>query len=657
MLFLVNRIFLFDILNVRIYHLVVKFLKIVTLFFLTLCALFLFAFPVSAQATQLSTDYIIEDFESILKVQQNTSVTVSEKLTVNYKVQKHGIFRVIPSVYTINGKTLNTNLSVSSVTDEKGNPYKFTTSRDIQSVSIKIGDPDTVISGRHVYVVNYRVKDFVIKYNGLPEFYWNITGHEWDVPILNAAATLESPHAKITKVTCYAGVYKSTAKDCKATFTENLAEFTATKQINPGSDFTIVTGFDPVNNLQFPGPVSQATKKISDNWGYAAAFVPLVLIFILWWKNGRDEKFIGDNIYYRPDNLKTENVPFFKRKFLPTVYSPINGLTPSEVGTIVDERVDTHDLIAEIMELGRLGIIKIERIEKKGLFGKDDYSFTKLPGTEIKESKLKDFQAEILKELFRKTSIHKTTGLIDKIFKNNPTKKKEAEDLIIENRYVLLSALKLNFYEALEVIKDKLYKSLVDDEIFARDPEKSRNSVTGLFILLSILYIAFVLTFFYIYTLNAGPFLLAMLSIPVGCIFAANMPKRKAWGYSLFRQAEGLKHYLEIGKWRQEIAEKELFVKEMLPLAIALRVVDRLADDMKELGIKPPEYMSNFTVSNFSNDFVRFQTTAAASMVAGSSGGHSWSGRSSWSGGSGFSGGGGGGFSGGGGGGGGGGSW
>lgn len=631
-----------------------KLQRIITLITSLFFFLLLFSSPISAQTVTLKSDYVIENFESNIKILQDTSVLISEKITVNYSVQKHGIFRIIPSVYSNKGKTLNTHLTVVSVADEKGVVYKYTTSQSSQSISIKIGDPNATIIGKHIYIITYKISDFILKYDSLPEFYWNVTGHEWDVPILKSSAEVESPYAKITKVACYTGEYKGT--DCTGAITENSAEFKANGPVKPGSDFTIVVGLDPTSQLQFPGPIVQVTKKIGDNWGYMAALVPVLIIFLIWWKNGRDEKFIGDNIYYKPENITTETVPIFKRKFLPTVYASIDGLTPSEIGTIVDERVDTHDLIAEIMELGRLGIIQIERIEKKGLFGKDDYSFTKLPGTEDKEEKLKDFQSEILKELFRKISVYKTVSKIEKIYKDDSAKRKQIQDLVIEERYVLLSALKLNFYEALEVIKNKLYKSLVRDQIFAREPEKARGETIALYLVLSIIYGVTVLTFFVARTYNFGPYLLALLTMPIGIIFAAGIPKRKAWGYSLFRQAEGLKHYLEVGKWRQEIAERELFVKEMLPLAIALRVVDKLAQDMDELGIKPPQYMTNFTISTFSNDFVRFQSSATSNIIAHNSS-SSWSGHSSWSGGSGFSSGGGGGFSGGGGGGGGGGSW
>ena len=90
--------------------------------------------------------------------------------------------------------------------------------------------------------------------------------------------------------------------------------------------------------------------------------------------------------------------------------------------------------------------------------------------------------------------------------------------------------------------------------------------------------------------------------------------------------------------------EKNLFLEEMLPLAISLGVVNKLSKDMKDLGVEPPKYFEGVVINNFSHDLNSFSSSMAANLSATPSG------NSSWSGGSGFSGGGGGGFGGGGGG-------
>jgi len=82
-----------------------------------------------------------------------------------------------------------------------------------------------------------------------------------------------------------------------------------------------------------------------------------------------------------------------------------------------------------------------------------------------------------------------------------------------------------------------------------------------------------------------------------------------------------------------------------------LKVVDKLADDMKNLGVAPPSYYRDISSGLFYGELSRFSSTLSNTLL--SSPGGKWSGSGSWSGSSGFSGG----SSGGGFGGGGGGSW
>lgn len=93
--------------------------------------------------------------------------------------------------------------------------------------------------------------------------------------------------------------------------------------------------------------------------------------------------------------------------------------------------------------------------------------------------------------------------------------------------------------------------------------------------------------------------------------------------------------------------EKNLFVKDILPLAVSLRVVDQLANDMEELKVEPPDYMGTRSTTVFAASFNDFYKQSASNLSSTPS-----SSSSSWAGGSGFSGGGsvGGGFGGGGGG-------
>ena len=588
-------------------------MKKLILFVSFLFSFFLFLTAPVNKVTAVSSGYTIENFKSKIEINQDTSLTIEEIIEVDFSVPKHGIFRIIPVTYTNKGRTIRAQLKVLSVANENGQQYQYQTSRYHQSIKIKIGDPERTITGPQTYVIKYKISKVLLSYKDHDEVYWNVTGHEWDTVIKKASVVVESPCAEITKASCFSGRVGSQEERCKGDFSSQEASFVATAPINPGSDFTIVVALNKDNQLKFPGPIKRIIIFLLDNWGYLIAIIPFLTIFILWYKNGRDKRYLTDNIYYQPENRKTKMVPLFARKYLPTVYSPIDNLSPAQVGTIIDERVDTQDVVAEIVELARLGYLHIKRVEKKKLIGKKtDYLFIE---KEKDNEELKDYQRYLLESLFA------------------------------DGKEVALSGLKNKFYQYLLKFKKKLYRNLANEKIFAGNPEKIRNSwiAVALMMLFGSFFLLTALSSLYG---NSIPMVLVALTVLPTILMARSMPRRTAWGYSLYRQIEGLRWYIDKGKWREEIAEKHLFLEEVLPLAISLGVVKKLAKDMAELGIKPPDYFKGVVMSSFYTDLNSFCRSSAATIVS------SPSGKSSWSGGSGFSGGGssGGGFGGGGGG-------
>lgn len=133
-------------------------------------------------------------------------------------------------------------------------------------------------------------------------------------------------------------------------------------------------------------------------------------------------------------------------------------------------------------------------------------------------------------------------------------------------------------------------------------------------------------------TENFGPLILYgivdLVSLPIAFV----MPRKTAKGYSLHRQARGLSFYLGKGKWRQEINEKNLFFEEMLPLAISLGVVKKLAKDMEGLGVRPPSYFEGANGAYFYSGLGRFDSSLGTALASSPK-------SSSYGGGSGFSGG------------------
>ncbi len=557
-------------------------------------------FLVFAKGVGASGDLEYKSFYSDITINQDLSVTVKETVVVEFLVPRHGIFRNIPE----------RSLKVLSVVDENGNSYKYKVSGG-NIKEVKIGDPDTTIIGEHTYVITYRVRDAIKEFPDHFELYWNVTGSDWDSSIPKPTASVESLYAPITKIKCFAGVVGTSVEDCTGTFETNHAKFSSEVDTGVVSDFTIVVGLDKNNQFTPPSTTQRIIDWLLTNWFYLLTPLPFLIPFYFWLKKGRDQRYASENIYYTPEDTTTRTVGLFERKFIPMVYSPIKGLTPSEVGTIIDEKVDIADVVAEITELARLGFLKIKRIPKKGIFGKDDYEFTDL---EKDKGPLKEYQKIILDGLFESGS---------------PAQ---------------LSDLKNKFYTELKDFKDELYEEVKNKGFFEGNPEKVREK--WLAILFALCFGLFFVINISVAIFESSPlaiFLLAFFGF-LGFLITRAMPRRTPVGYALYRQIEGLRWYLDKGLWRHEIAEEKLFIDEILPLAISLGVVNQLARDMEVLGLKPPSYISGVSTANFAGSFASFQSSAG-STLASSPGGK---------GGSGFGGGGG---SGGGGGGGGGGGW
>lgn len=545
----------------------------------------------------LAVDYQIENFNSEIELNQDLSLTVKEKIETNFLVAKHGIYRVIPYIYNHKGKTIKANLNIINITDENGLRVNYEVVNYNQSKKIKIGDADKTVIGKKEYVIEYNVDQVVLDYGEGPEIYWNVTGDEWEVLIEKAEAKVISNFGEITKIECYG---------CQSSMSKNQANFEGKQGL------TIVAQIDKNNQLKTPGLIEKIINFITGNWGYFVAIIPTLLMIIVWYKKGRDKKYLTENFFYKPENKTEKNVNLFDRPHLPLIYSPIAGLSPAEIGTILDQRTDINDIVAEIVELARLGFLKIKKIETKGIFGikNTDYELIKL---NKKTDKLNKFQLNLIASLFK------------------------------DKTEIKISDLKNHFYKNIKGLQNDLSEILKEEKISDGNWKKVLGKWLSLVTILNTLIIFLIATLFTT-TGNDRPVIIAFFGTILSAFLAIKMPRRTAWGYSLYQQIKGLKYYMEKGKWREEVMEKNLFLEEMLPLAISLGVVNKLANDMKDLGLEPPKYFEGMMISSFVHDLNNFNSVMATNLTT------SPSGNSSWSGGSGFSGSSGGGFGGGGGG-------
>jgi uncharacterized membrane protein len=594
-----------------------------SLLFFCLFAMF-FAVPAMA-----SSDYRISSFISNIQILQNTSLQVKETVTVNFTTPHHGIYRNIPIVYSSSDKKIQVKIGQISVVDDLNHSYKYSLSKDGDDLQIKIGDSDKTITGSHVYVISYVADNIIQHFSDHDELYWNVAGTGWDVPLERVEAVVSSPYASITRNTCFTGGYGQKFSDCRVIRSGEMWQVLAFSPIYSGSDLTFVFGLNQPNQLLFP---SAATIF----WRYTGIWLvvvslPAILFLLLWYFKGRDYKFSDDNVYYQSPDVKQISTPVFGREHLPLVYSPIQGLTPAEVGTILDFKVDLADVVAEISELARLGYIKIFRVQVPVKFLPDKVDYLFVRSSLESNGSLKNHQEFLLKNLFN-SSYTAPVSTLEKFLTKDQIKAGVQSSLV--------SKMSGKFYTDLSLFKDKLYDSLTSAGIFSRRPDTVKS--IGMFAggILSGL-----VTYYAYHQCFSSLVLIAGLGFGVAAAYLGSLlARRTAKGHALYRQIVGLKYFVGKGKWRYDIEEKHLFLEEILPLAISLGVINQLTSDMQSLNLPAPQYMNNFAVA----DFHSFGSSVGHSLAVTPSGSsHGWSGGSGFSGGfsgGGFGGGGGGGW-------------
>ena len=558
----------------------------------------------------------ITSFQSNVVLNQDTTLSITE--TINYQTDSphHGIYRYIPTKVGDKYSIRSTAISDIKVTDVDGDRISFQRSYSDGNVTLKIGDPDRTFTGPKTYVISYTIADIFKSYSDYDEVYLDITGEGWNFPIRQTNVNFTSEFADITNLACYSGQYGGDDSLCSfSQQSDSQADFSYSETINREDNISIVVALDKSNSLLVPTKLQKLIKTLTDNVVFFFILLPLFVFIYLWYKKGRDLVFVSPNVFNLDPKRPQQFKPLFKSSRTPFVYEPLK-LTPGEAGTIIDEKADLQDVVAEILDLARQGYLKITKIKAKSIFSKDDYLFTKKKKS---TASLPEHQLLLFNSIF--------------------SSKDE----------IKLSQLKGKFYKQLPQIQKAIFASLDSKGLFTAPPRKVQTKYSIIAVILNlVVYSIFIPTFTSSSYLPTIIFPLLGVQVFLTLLLVRNMVQKTAVGYNYYLQAKGLKQTIKTGKWREEIKEKNLFIEEVLPFAVSLGVVTKLASDMAVLGVETPAYFVGFTSpSTFARDFSNFTTQASSGLSYNPQSGRSSSG-------SGFSGG---GFSGGGGGGGGGGSW
>lgn len=576
------------------------------------------------------TDYVIDSYDIDVKVNENNTFDITETITANFYVRKHGIIRTIPLKNTIerlDGSRSTNRVKITNL--QVNNEYSKTSSND--DLSIKIGDKDTYVTGLQKYVIKYTYDIGQDPVKDADEFYYNLIGTEWDTSISNISFSITMPKEfDASSLGFSSGRYGYTDNDSVSySVNGNTISGIYTDRLPAGNGLTVRLTL-PDN--YFVG----ARDNNTDYYIIIGICIFIVFIaFILWLLFGRDKPVI-------------ETVEFY----------PPEGYNSAELAFLYKGETDDKAVVSLLIYLASKGYLKIEETEKKVLFSSTkDFTIYKLKeydGTN-------EAERLFFNGLFRTRSAVTSSDLYNRFYITVSSiksllNKKENKKQIFDKKSLLLKKFIIPMMLIVFVLitaKPFYDAGMIDNLPFALlfpgigfavmiSTLVSNNSlVTKIFIIIWGLLFGGIPTLFILLPvifsmpIYAITYFIGILCIIILYIFRKIILKRTPFGLEILGKIKGFKRFLETAEKDQleAMVEKEPeYFYNILPYTYALGVSDKWVEQFENIAVEPPSwYYSNtaFSVHSFGTFMNSTMTSVNTSMTSrpskssGSSGGSS----------------------------------
>ncbi|MDB9944400.1 DUF2207 domain-containing protein [bacterium] len=539
----------------------------------------------------ISRAELIDSFQSTIEVQSDGSFSVTEKIEYDFgNLDKHGMFRYVPTIHPEPTKHWYTerymDIAVSEVLmNGAAVPYEVT--EESARLFIKIGDPQTTVTGKHSYEITYDVVGGLSFYvNGGAELYWNVTGHDWGIPIRAAEVVLLDPDNILSgQRACYFGLPGETRTCHKGTDPDSNIIFRATF-LSPGAEFTVANA---INRVKVEEVVLERTKVLY-------FIIPALIIWFM--------VLISMVFRYRTEHKTGRTIV--------AQYEPYQDFKPMYTGLLFDGTLHPQDITACIVYLAEQGYLKIKKTKSKVLFfiEVDDYEIYVMKSL---DSALTAFQQEVLKLLFGESPEKGNIVTLGKL-KTNHSKQRENQKI-------------------LKNLKKDLEKDLEANGFFQVTISKSIVIIIAIVVVAALFFlvetgIMWALT-------QSGEIVVVVAAIILSIVILLFMYRRRTRkGYEALDYLKGFKEFLSV-------TEKERYAfhnapqkspeqfMEYLPYAIAFGVEKEWAEVFESITIPDPEWydggsVGHFSAVNLTTSLGAFSTAfASSSGSSGSSGGGS----------------------------------
>ena len=567
-----------------------------------------------------SNEYVLESYHIDMVVNENNTFNITEKIVANFKVDKHGIIRKIPTRNTVTRLDVTTSRISARITEVNVNePFKEYFDNGFKV--IKIGEASYTLTGTMDYTISYLYNLGRDTGKDYDELYFNLIGDQWDTTIDNVTFSIRMPKEfdPLKLGFSYGKKGSVNSSDISYSVSGNVITGRFNGRLKPAEALTV--------RLELPEGYFVNTGLGIDLLSMTAIILSTLfalISFSLWLKYGKDDKAVETVEFYPPGNFNSADLGFFYKGF--------------------SERKDVISLLINLANKGYLNIVEEDN---------DRTWFSKGQGFRLIKIREYDSDNEIeriflnglfgnrkqatYKDLYNK--FYKTLGIIEKryqkqkythmIFEKKALDKGNKMYLMIVAVFCLITIRPAWEYQGLVGLLVAftfigigfavLVKSLVNT--------KSSSAKALLFswalIFAGVPWVMTVLPGLLLDTTYLVTYIIGSISIICMMILLKNMPKRTPFGIDILGKTRGFKTFLKVAEKSQLealVMKEPSYFFDILPYTYVLGVSDKWIKKFEFIALSKPDwYTSNSSFSNSSFKSFTDKTMLSVSRAMSSS--------------------------------------
>ena len=544
-------------------------------------------------------------FNVEIKVNKDYSYEVTETIDVLFNWGKHGIVRYIP---------LTGNYKIKDIS-AFGDEYKV--SKEEGNLVIRIGNGNRYVSGEKVYKIKYTIQNY-LQSKTENHIYVDVVPTNWEMTIMSTNAVVKLPNDfNYTKMKSYVGHYGSTDNKGTWTYDEQKNQLNYSASMIPSKNGVTLLAYAP--KAYWQGALS---KEWSNLLNAIIIVICLISIVIIKYKSKKSKDIIA-----------------------PITFNPPEGITPAELGYLVDEQVDREDVVSLYLYLASKGIIQIKEGE-----GKKDTIICALKTPVDEPAYVQKFYQALFKSTSEKSvgrelnlkdageqigeSYKTITDQIESKFQGRKSiysKKSETTELYAKiigcagfvitlilslyrsNMYIYGISSKLSFV-AFFVFAASIWGTLLENlrkKIFYR---KSKNRVKGTMglILSSIAYVIYSNTLIYFSTKGDTPvyiYVLTVIYVLLLPFLIIGIKLRSDYNRKIYGEILGFRNFIEtaeIGRINELVDENPSYFYDVLPYAYVFKLSNKWIKKFETIRI--PEHLGYAPHGISTFDYIRMNT-------------------------------------------------